>query len=230
MKNRKLVYILTLLFTVALGASAVAQVPPTPENPDTYTTATPVTIELNTDLTVTATLVNDNDEALPDQEITFILGKDEDGDGNIDQGTEIVRDTAITDSSGYAETTFTPSETGFTAQEDLGDYTYKAYYAGSSDPEYASSQDTATVTVEPVVESITVSTQPDTMEYYSGESLDLTGLVIRACFKDAPTGLPVQGRSGAKFTELLSRLKRKRESCVLIHIYTHSDPGGGLVD
>ena len=47
--------------------------------------------------------------------------------------------------------------------------------------------DTDTLTVNTVVDSISVETQPDTLDYDSGDALDLTGLVINEMLSDRTT-------------------------------------------
>ncbi|WP_138007371.1 GLUG motif-containing protein [Halalkalirubrum salinum] len=47
--------------------------------------------------------------------------------------------------------------------------------------------DTSTLTVNTVVDSISVETQPDTLTYDSGDALDLTGLVINETLSDGTT-------------------------------------------
>ena len=154
MKNRKLIYLFALLFTAAFAVSGMAQTPPFPENPTTYTTTYEAETTVGEPVTVEAYLENDDGNALPDYEITFILGESLDEDGNI--VGEIARKYGTTNSEGIAEVTFD----GETVPDAGGEYVYKAYFGGSTDPDYDSSQDTAPVTVNKITTVLEVRIKP----------------------------------------------------------------------
>lgn len=108
----------------------------------------------------------------------------------------------VTDENGEASATFTAPDT-----EDTYDYTVFVDEFVKDDYNYDYTTEESTVTVS-------------------------TGAEVRAenPSKEDHLGSRVEGRYRLRKTTQFYRTGPKRGSCVFIHIYTHSAPGGGLVD
>jgi hypothetical protein len=98
---------------------------------------------------------------------------------------------AKTDSTTQTDTGTTITEGGVltvAANETLSTLTVKAVSTYDEDK-----SDTATVTVIPVPNSITVSVPPTKTSYYIGEEIDLAGLVVTAVYTDSTANKQIKG-------------------------------------